>query len=356
MSAGFSYLLGSQLIRSGISGVNFRMHFSKITNKTIGVHILFWMVYSVSNAYLWYTFDKTYNENTIYGLSRLPLKIMAVYINYSLLMFFFFKKRYVVFAGLFLLNLVLTGLLQTYISAPGSIDYKTSTQYCLPISSVVIVSSILIIIHQFFIKSKESKQLEIENIKTELNFLKTQLQPHFLFNTLNNIYSLTLDNNQLAGKSLLQLSGLLRYMIYESETEMVDLQKEIAHMHDYIELEKMRFASRMELSLNISGNVNGRKIIPILLIPFLENAFKHASNKIGEKIWVTIDLIIRDDKLNFTVENSVFPDGKTQTQKTYSGIGLGNVKRRLSLSYENYELTHELKENYYHSFLQIPLN
>lgn len=332
------------------------MYFSKMTNRTIGVHILFWMVYSVSNAYLWYTFDKTYNENTFYGLSRLPLKIIAVYINYSLLLLFFFKKRYGVFAGLFLLNLILTALTQTYISAPGSINYKTSTQYGLPISSVVIVSSILIIIHQFFIKSRESKQLEIENIKTELNLLKTQLQPHFLFNTLNNIYSLTMDNNQLAGRSILQLSGLLRYMIYESESEMADLQKEIVHMQDYIELEKMRFASRMELSLNISGNVNGRKIIPILLIPFLENAFKHASNKIGEKIWITIDLIIRDDKLNFTVENSVFTDGRTQKQNTYSGIGLGNVKRRLSLSYETYELIHELKENYYHSFLQIPLN
>jgi len=255
-----------------------------------------------------------------------------------------------------MLNLVLTGLIQTYISASGLVNYKNFTQYCLPISSVVIVSSVLVILHQFFIKSGESKQLEIEKIKTELNFLKTQLQPHFLFNTLNNIYSLTLDNNQLAGKSILRLSGLLRYMIYESETEMVDLQKEINHMQDYIELEKIRFASRMELSLNISGNVNGRRIVPILLIPFLENAFKHASNKMGNKIWVTIDLIIKDDHLNFTVENSVFPEGKTQTQKTLSGIGLGNVKRRLSLSYKDYELTHELKDNYYHSFLRIPLS
>ena len=220
----------------------------------------------------------------------------------------------------------------------------------------MIVSSVLIIIHQFFIKARESKQLEIENIKTELNFLKTQLQPHFLFNTLNNIYSLTFNNCQLAGKSILQLSGLLRYMIYESETEKVDLQKEISHLQDYIELEKIRFASRMELSFNISGNVAGKKITPILLIPFLENAFKHASNKINEKIWVTIDLIVKDDKLNFTVENSVFPEGKTPMHKSNSGIGLGNVKRRLSLLYENYTLQNELKENYYHMFLQIPLH
>jgi LytS/YehU family sensor histidine kinase len=111
----------------------------------------------------------------------------------------------------------------------------------------------------------------------------------------------------------------------------------------------------MELSFNISGNISCRKIVPILLIPFVENAFKHASNKINDKIWVTIDLIVKGDTLNFTVENSVFLEGKTQMTDTLSGIGLGNVKRRLSLSYEKYTLDSGLRENHYHSFLQIPL-
>ena len=102
----------------------------------------------------------------------------------------------------------------------------------------------LVVIHQFFVKVNESKQLEIEKIKSELSFLKTQLQPHFLFNTLNNIYSLTFNNSHLAGKSILQLSGLLRYVIYESEAEKVDLQKEINHLKNYIELEKIRFAAQ----------------------------------------------------------------------------------------------------------------
>jgi two-component system LytT family sensor kinase len=117
----------------------------------------------------------------------------------------------------------------------------------------------------------------------------------------------------------------------------------------------MRFASRLELSFNVSGNISDEKIAPILLIPFLENAFKHASNKLDEKIWITIDLIVKEGNLSFTVENSVFPDGKTQVHNSYSGIGLGNVKRRLSILYENYSLNSELKENYYHSFLKIPL-
>jgi len=332
------------------------MNRNKFISQTVLYHILFWVVYIIFNAYLWQTFDRTYNETTFYGLTRLPVKLIAVYINLFLLTAYFFQKKYVIFFCLFLLNLILAGFIQTYISASGILDFEKFTQFSLPVYSVVLVSSILIIIRQFFVKVRESKQMEIENIKSELGFLKAQVQPHFLFNTLNNIYSLTIHNSQLAGKAILQLSGLLRYVLYESETEKVDLQKEINYLNDYIELERMRFASRMELSFNISGNIAGPKIAPILLIPFLENAFKHASNKLNEKIWITIDLIVKEGTLSFTIENSVFVEGKTQLNHSCSGIGLENVKRRLSLLYENYTLVSELKENYYHSFLKIPLD
>ena len=332
------------------------MHFIKFTRKTLLVHLVFWVLYFISNAFLWETFDKNYNEATYYGLTRLPLKITAVYINFFLLKQFFFQKKYVAFFFFFLLNLFSAGFIQTYISTSGIFTYKVFTQYSLPIASVVLFSSVFIVIHQFFVQVKESKQLEIDKIKSELSFLKTQLQPHFLFNTLNNIYSLTFDNSQLAGKSILRLSGLLRYVLYESDTEMVDLQKEINHLKEYIELEKIRFAARLELSFNISGNVSDKKIIPILLIPFLENAFKHASNNLNEKIWITIDLIVKENNLSFTVENSVFLEGKTQVHNSYSGIGLENVKRRLALLYKNYTLNSELKENYYHTYLMIPFN
>jgi two-component system, LytTR family, sensor kinase len=332
------------------------MYLNRIIPKTLLLHLLFWVVYILTNAWLWHTFDRSYNETTFYGLTRLPVKIVAVYINLFLLTRFFFQKKYFLFFCLFVLNLVLTGLIQTFISAHGVFDYDNFTQYSLPVYSVIMVSSILIIVHFFFIKVKESKKLEIEKVRSELNFLKAQFQPHFLFNTLNNIYSLTISDSRLAGKSILQLSGLLRYVLYESESEIVDLQKEISYLQDYIELEKIRFASRMELSVNISGDLAERKIVPILLIPFLENAFKHASSKFNEKIWITVDLIVKDRNLSFTVENSVCPEAKTKMHHDYSGIGLENVKRRLSLLYENYTLDTGLKDNYYHTFLKIPLS
>jgi len=267
-------------------------------------------VYWIANSYLWQTFDKTYNKTTFYGLTRLPIKIIAVYFNLYLLNRFFFEKRYFLFFALFSLNLITSGLAQTYLSSPGIFNYETITQFSLPVCSVVLLSSVLVIIHRFFAKVNESKQLEIEKIKSELSFLKTQFQPHFLFNTLNNIYSLTFNNSQLAGKSILQLSGLLRYVLYESGTDEVDLQKEIHHLKDYIELEKIRFAARLELSFNISGEVIERKIAPLLLMPLLENAFKHASNKINEKVWITIDLIVKENTLYLRLKTVFSLTGK----------------------------------------------
>ena len=145
-------------------------------------------------------------------------------------------------------------------------------------------------------------------------------------------------------------------MLYETGAEKVELRKEIDHLNDYIELERMRFAARLEFSFNISGQVSEKKIAPLLLMPLLENAFKHASGKSDEGIWITVDLIVKDNNLYFTVQNSVFSEGEIQLQNSYSGIGWENLRRRLSLLYENYTLNHELKENYYHSFLMIPLN
>jgi len=332
------------------------MNFTKRDRKILLFHFLFWIVYFVSNSYLWQTFDKSYNETTIYGLTRLPVKIIAVYINLYLLNQFFFRKRYFSFSGLFVLNVIAAGLVQTYLSSPRIFNYEALTQYSLPICSVVMLSAVLLIIRRFSAKVNESKQLEIEKIKSELGFLKTQFQPHFLFNTLNNIYSLTLSSSRLAGKSILQLSALLRYMLYETGAEKVELRKEIDHLNDYIELERMRFAARLEFSFNISGQVSENKIAPLLLMPLLENAFKHASGKSDEGIWITVDLIVKDNNLYFTVQNSVFPEGEIQLQNSHSGIGWENLRRRLSLLYEDYTLNHELKENYYHSFLMIPLN
>lgn len=326
---------------------------SKSIYRKVFIHLIFWILYSVINAYLWYTFDKAYFDETFYGLTRLPIKLIAVYFNYYLLLRYFFQRKYFYYFFSAIIFLFLCGLLQTTISEVSMFDYEQLTRYSLPIYSVVIVSSIIIVVLQYFKKASETNQLQLERVRSELNYLKTQVQPHFLFNTLNNIYSLTLKNSQQAGKCILELSELLRYMLYETSLEEVKLSKELNYLQQYINLEKIRFGDKIELSLNMPAKTEHIMIPPLILIPFVENAFKHAGNAPTEKIWITIDIVLKDSMLFFTVENSTYHSLKSE--HSISGIGLENLKRRLSLLYKEVEISHEQRNNYYHSSLHIPL-
>ena len=138
------------------------MLYTRFTYRILLFHLLFWVLYSIINAYLWQTFDKTYNETTYFGLTRLPIKIAAVYINLLLLDIFFFRKKYAVFTIFCLLNLFLSGFVQTFISTSGNFNYQLFTQYSLPIYSVVLFSSIFIIIHQFFVKVGDRLRTQVE--------------------------------------------------------------------------------------------------------------------------------------------------------------------------------------------------
>ena len=313
------------------------MKFARFDHRVFLFHVLFWVIYFIFNAYLWETFDKTYNETTFYGLTRLPVKIISVYLNYYLLIQFFFRKKYFAFFAFFILNLIVAGLIQTYISTPANFNSQSFTQFSLPVCSVVIVSSVLVIIHQFFIKVNESKQMEIEKIKSELNFLKTQLQPHFLFNTLNNIYSFIINDSNDATEALKKLSTLLRYIIYECDQPLVQLEKELKMIRDYIDLEKIRYGKNFNMSLQVQGNASNKMISPLLLIPFLENSFKHGASQMLTHPWINLDITILEHELEFILSNS---KPAIAGEKTISnGLGLRNVKKRLSILYKD---THAL--------------
>lgn len=328
----------------------------KIYSKTLIYHLIFWVIYSILNAYAWYTFDNLYNIDTYFGLTRLPIKLVAVYINYSIILRFCFKKRYPAFFLLALLNLVLMGALQCLISENTIPNFGTLMQYSLPIYSVVAISSVFIIARQYFVQMKLTNRYEVEKIKDQLDFLKAQMQPHFLFNTLNNIYSQTFSNPEHAGKSVLKLSDILRYVLYDSAFDRVSLQKEVSHIQDFIDLEKIRFADRLEISFSTSGNFTGKEIAPLLLVPFIENSFKHASAPANEKIWITIDLIVKNEELFFTVENSICQSSQNSASFPYSGIGLLNSRKRLSMIYSDYIFDIEETQSYFHIYLHLSLN
>ncbi len=187
------------------------------------------------------------------------------------------------------------------------------------------------------------KEKEAENMKTELSFLRSQISPHFMFNTLNNLVSLARKKSDLLEPALLKLSGLLQYMLYESDDEKISIQKETEYLHNYIDLQRLRFGDELvvKFSEDFSSDT-ALEIVPMILIPFVENAFKHGVVLIGNPE-IDIRLSINDSSmLTFDVRNRFNSESLEEKDKC-SGIGLNNVRRRLNLLYPN-QFTLDIKQ------------
>ena len=184
----------------------------------------------------------------------------------------------------------------------------------------------------YLIKQDKVKQEEkAERLKSELSFLRSQISPHFIFNVLNSIVYLIRSKSDLAEPVTIKLSELMRYTLYNSGSEAVPLEKEIDYLRNYVELQKIRFEEDVDIRLNMEGRPGTQTIEPMLLIPFVENAFKHGVGLILEPL-IAIDLSIDDQKLDFSIRNKIGPENR-ENKDSSSGIGLRNVRRRLELLY-----------------------
>jgi two-component system LytT family sensor kinase len=198
------------------------------------------------------------------------------------------------------------------------------------------------------------KERENENLKTELSFLRSQVSPHFLFNVLNNMVAMARLKSDQLEPSLIRLSGLMRYMLYESDDTSVTLVREIEYVNSYIELQKIRFAKSLCIKVNMDPGDN-QLIEPMLLIPFIENAFKHGTGTIEEPV-IDIYLKISEGLIDFRVKNR-FNEANEEVKDRTSGIGLQNVIRRLNLLYDQKHILSINKENGWFSVsLQIKLH
>ncbi len=180
------------------------------------------------------------------------------------------------------------------------------------------------------LKQTEQRAREVENaqLRTELSFLHAQINPHFLFNSLNTIYSLALKKSDSAPAAVLKLSHLLRYVIDDANRESVPLEQEVSYLNNYIDLQKLRSTSSLVINFTVTGNINSTQIAPLLLLPFVENAFKYGiSNQEVSPIDITLEKTV--STLVFSVQNKKFEQG----EKDSTGIGINNVKRRLQLLY-----------------------
>lgn len=205
-----------------------------------------------------------------------------------------------------------------------------------------------------YVKLKQSQQqLRIEKQTAELNYLRSQTNPHFLFNTLNNIYSLSRDKSDLAPESILRLSKILRFMLYETGGAYIAIERELKIITDYIDLEKLRYDESLRINFNYDIEDMKQSLPPLLLMPLVENAFKHGVSETRNDPFIDIHLSIDQRQLLFTVKNSAEPfSGKGDLKEN---IGLSNLRRQLELLYKEYDLAVQLSGSIFTATLKINL-
>jgi two-component system, LytTR family, sensor kinase len=221
--------------------------------------------------------------------------------------------------------------------------------YGIPLFAVIIK-----LFKYWYLDQVYKSQLEKEKLSSELKYLKSQIHPHFLFNTLNNLYALTLTKSEKASDIVIKLSNLLDYMLYNSNTDRITLNKEIDIVKSYIELEKIRYSDRLDLKLNIIGDTNSVNVAPLILFPFIENAFKHGASNDSKQPYINISIQMKDNVLILNVANSI-PAVKKETSNG-EGIGLNNIRRRLELIYpDQHELSFAESEDKFEVMLKLNL-
>jgi LytS/YehU family sensor histidine kinase len=210
-------------------------------------------------------------------------------------------------------------------------------------------------VKQWYLKEQRNLQLQKENTESQLQLLTARVHPRFLFNTLNNIYSKIQTESPEGSKMIMQLSDMLRYILNEGSKTLVPLEKELTMIQDYLNLEKIRYGNQLELSVSLPENADNLQIAPLLILPFVENSFKHGASRFLKAPWINLKIEINGRTLSMKLMNGKDPE--LQNIKSGSGIGIANVKKRLELLYAgNYELNITDEPEVYTTDLRIELS
>jgi two-component system, LytTR family, sensor kinase len=227
---------------------------------------------------------------------------------------------------------------RNYLLVPIGYSVRVTIWTLFPIILLYAVSTSLKLFTDFIADERQRKELENEKLKSELSFLRSQISPHFMFNVLNSLVSLARKKSDLLEPVIIKLSDLLRYMLYESDELKVSLDKEMRYLESYIELQRLRFGNNVKISFRVDNLSPHQMIEPMLLIPFVENAFKHGTGMVSNPV-IEVYVDSTDEYFLFRVTNKVNTKFKEEKDRS-SGIGLSNVRRRLSLLYPN---NHEME-------------
>lgn len=327
-------------------------------------HILFWIFYFVC----WTFFSVRYNNvspvnafmlTATWFIGQAGIFYMCIYV---LIPRFFNKKQYGIFIlcslALILLTAAFTAccsvVMLRQMTADFTIPFNTFLLYVIMDNFFVAVLVIAAKVIKDRIKSEQRNQLlEKEKTENELRFLRSQINPHFLFNAINSIYVLIKKDPDFAAVTLAKFADMLRYQLYECNADEIPVENEIAYLNNYIELEKLRKGNTVIVNYTIDESVKNFSIAPLLIIPFVENAFKYVSAFIAKPNVITLAMKYRDKTFTLFAENTTDENNLEKKDKSFSGIGLENVKRRLELIYTN---RHTLQINTANNMYSVLLN
>lgn len=343
----------------------------KDTSKFIPLHFLFWL-----GVWFFFMYFFSYNSNdsvyvTWFSSFLLPVTMCVTYfVVYYLIPQYLLIKKYfqfilysiytLIFSTYFIIWTILGSFV--FLSELDITDMPPMSRNFVFISIliylIVILASCFSLIQHNFKTTAKNKDLENKILSNqlkfkeqELNYLKKQIHPHFLFNTLNTIYGFALKKSEDTPEIILKLSNLLDYILYQVQKPKVSLAEEISHIKEYIDLERIRFQDTLDISFDAEKIPLGLEIAPMMFLPFVENAFKHGSI-INGKIQVKMKMKLENKQIIFTIKNTSIHEAEAENTK---GLGLENIKKRLALNYGgNYELSTLQKGNYYEVKLIIP--
>lgn len=335
--------------------------------KRVLLHVAFWVFAVVYTTLLYgYWIESTFNI-LFQNLLILPIEILATYFSlYFLIPKFLVKKKYFSFSFYFIISILIAAFIERianfYLIYPSlykefdpSKNLFFTTRFfnmSVGIISIILTGTAIKIAKFWYLEQQRRTQLEVQNQASELALLRSQINPHFLFNTLNNIHTLITKDSNKASDALLRLSEIMRYMLYEANCDKVMLSREVEYLKSYIELQKIRLPKDTLVELTVIGDCLEHTISPMLLISFVENAFKHGDKR-NLSIPFKFELTSEEKIITFKSSNPI----KKTSDVTYDGeggIGLKNVQRRLDLVYaDKYNLNIDISDNSYNVKLTL---
>lgn len=349
-------------------------------NQGVRYHIIFWVAYFFFEAFLefeWMKTTVTYGKwstekQALYSMGAeallLPIKLPTTYLFLYLIheVGGQMKKQLLAWGmaiGLLGIATLLARfdvqeiIIRWFYADPEMADKQTLSvvRFLYGMIDIMFVVGLAFALEQFLLNQewqRREKLLQKEKLEAELKFLRTQTNPHFLFNTLNNIYALARKKSDDTANVVMKLSKLLRFMLYESRNDSISIAEEIRVLEDYIELERIRYNERLSVRFNKSIDCDNQAIAPLILLPFVENAFKHGASEARFTSYIYIDIVLKEGQLKFTVENS--KDEEPEKPIT-ENIGLSNVRRQLELMYPEHGLHVQNEKNKFYIHLTINL-